>query len=521
MKIYPELAADSYKNSHRDAYVPGTTNTISTLTMRGIKGDDLKGVTEGVAFGHQMMCKDLLIDLWNTEFFAKPKAEVVARFVKFLKHTLFDPNPYSDHIAALHDLGYLPIEIMAVPEGTVLPLRTPSMMIHATHPDFFWLPTYLETQISAEFWPSYVYATMAHESRKNVDLYGMKSVGDLGFSFWQSHDFAMRGLYGLQASKFAVGHAVSFYGSDTQPAGLAAEQFYGMDMGLGNIADGQEQIIGSVFALEHSNVMAGVEIFMKNNPKLTWLEAELEYIKWILTEVRKEGIVSIVMDTKDYFGVISNLHKIKDVIMNRKGKLVCRPDSSPKTPLEIICGDPESTDPLQKKGTLQILWEQFGGTMSSNGYKLLDEHIGMIYGDSITIPLQKAIFEAMLKMGYASTNSVFGIGSYTYQLKSRDSLGIAMKEVGIEYKGEFIPTSKDPKTDNGTKKSQRGAVAVYMVDGKLTWIDGLTLQESKEFKGNMLTTIFKNSKMIQEVTLTDVRNTLAKHRNDWLSKQGL
>jgi nicotinamide phosphoribosyltransferase len=486
-----------------------------------MRGSKIDGVTEGVVFGHQMMCKDLLIDLWNTEFFAKPKAEVIERFVKFLKHTLFDPNPYYKHIADLHDLGYLPIEIKAVPEGMVVPLRTPTMMIYATHPDFFWLPTYLETQISAEFWPSYVYATLAHESRKNVDFYGMKSVGELSFSQWQSHDFAMRGLFGLHASKFAIGHTVSFYGSDTQPAGLAAEQFYGMDMGLGNIADGQEQIMGSVFALEHSTVMAGIEVFMKKDPTISRLDAELEYIKWILTEVRPEGIVSIVMDTYDYFAVISNLHRIKDVIMNRNGKLVCRPDSSPKTPLEIIVGDTESSDPLQKKGTLNILWEQFGGTMSPNGYKLLDSHIGMIYGDSITIKLQKAIFEDMLKTGFASTNSVFGIGSYTYQYNTRDSLGIAMKEVGIEFNGEFLMTSKDPKTDSGTKKSQRGAVAVYEVDGKLTWVDGLTLEESNNFKGNLLTTIFRNSRMVQEVTLTDVRNELTKHRNDWLSKQGL
>lgn len=521
MKIYPELACDSYKNSHRESYVPGITDTISTITMRGVKGEDLKGVTEGVAFGHQMMCKDLLIDLWNTEFFQKSKAEVIARFTKFIKHTLFEQNPYTAHIEALHDLGYLPIEIMAVPEGTVVPLRTPTMMIHATHPDFFWLPTYLETQISSEFWPSYVYATMAHESRKNVDYYGMKTVGELSFSFWQSHDFAMRGLYGLQASKFAVGHAVSFYGSDTQPAGLAAEQFYGMDMGLGNIANGQEQVMGSVFALEHSNVMAGIEVFMKNNPGMSRLDAELEYIRWILTEVRPEGIVSIVMDTYDYFAVISNLHRIKDVIMNRNGKLVCRPDSSPKTPLEIICGDPESKDPLQNKGSLEILWDQFGGTMSANGYKLLDSHIGIIYGDSITIGLQKAIFERMMATGFATTNAVFGIGSYTYQLKSRDSLGIAMKEVGIVYNDEFMPTSKDPKTDSGTKKSQRGAVAVYEVDGVITWVDGLTLEESKTFKGNLLTTIFKDSKMVNEVTLTDVRTALAGARTKWLKTQGI
>lgn len=511
MKIYPELCIDGYKLSHRAGYPVGTQATLSTWTPRGSK---IAGITEVVAAGNQMAIQYLFVELWGKEFFSQPLDVVVERYTNYLKSYLFQETPEIAHIVALHKLGYLPIEVKALDEGTVVPLRTPVLTITNTNPDFFWLPTYLETQLSSMLWPIATAATIAHESRKNVDYFNMKTMGTTDFAPWQSHNFSARGMEGpFGASMADIGHLFSFFGTDTVSGLMAIEQYYRTSV-KGNL------IGGSVNALEHSTQMAGIEVMLEKGAA-NKLEAELEYIKYLITEVYPTGIVSIVMDTYDYYGVISNLHKIKDAIMSRDGKLVCRPDSSPKTPLEIICGDPSSTDPLQKKGSLDILWDQFGGTMSANGYKVLDSHIGIIYGDSITLKLQKEILQLMMDNGYAAVNVVFGIGSFTYQYQTRDTFGFALKEVGITYEGKFIPTSKDPKTDNGTKKSQRGAVAVYEVDGVIAWTDGLTPDEANAFNGNMLKTRFKDGKLYNEVTLQDVRTALAGARTKWLLTQGI
>lgn len=502
MKIYPELNIDQYKISHKPGYPKNTTNTLSTWTPRGSK---YAGINEVVVAGNQVLFVDILMNEWNTNFFQVPKAVVLERYIAYCKGTLFQANPDASHIAALHDLGYLPIEIRALDEGMIVPLRTPVMTFRATHDDFFWLPTYLETQMSQTLWPVYTAATLSHESRKNVDFYALKTVGNTDMSPWISHNFSARGMMGGYASALVdVGHLMSFLGSDTVAGTMLTEQVYGADVR-------RDLVSGSVNALEHSTQMAGIEVYLKAGAA-NRLEAELAYIKYLITEVYPTGIVSIVMDTHDYFGVISNLHTIKDAIMGRDGKLVCRPDSSPKTPFEIIVGDPEGRDELEKKGTLDVLWEQFGGTMTQKGFKLLDSHIGVIYGDSITISSQKAIMQAMMEKGYASINVVYGLGSFTFQYNTRDSFGFAMKEVGIVNNGEWINTSKNPKTDSGTKKSQHGAVAVYEVDGKLTWVDGLTMQEADDFAGNLLTVRFKNGILYNETTLEKVRAKLTQAR---------
>lgn len=511
MKIYPELNIDQYKISHKPGYPKKTTNTLSTWTPRGTK---IPFIQEVVVAGHQVLFVDILINDWNNNFFAVPKAEVMERYIAYVKGTLFQASPDASHIAALHDLGYLPIEIRALDEGTIVPLRTPTMTFRATHDDFFWLPTYLETQMSNTLWPVYTAATLSHESRKNVDLYGMKTVGELSMSPWLSHNFSARGMMGSGAAALVdVGHLMSFLGSDTVVGTMLAEQVYKV-----NVRD--YLISGSVNALEHSTQMAGIEVHLKAGAA-NRLEAELEYIKYLITEVFPTGIVSIVMDTHDYFAVISSLNRLKDVIMARDGKLVCRPDSSPKTPLEIIVGDTLATDPLENKGTLDILWDQFGGTMTANGFKVLDSHIGVIYGDSITIQSQLNIMQAMYRKGYASTNVVFGLGSFTFQYNTRDTFGFAMKEVGIVNNGEWVSTSKDPRTDNGTKKSQHGAVAVYMVDGKITWVDGLTMEEADNFQGNLLTVRFKDGILYNETSLQEIREKLTAYRTNWLAELGL
>jgi len=240
-----------------------------------------------------------------------------------------------------------------------------------------------------------------------------------------------------------------------------------------------------------------------------------------------EGILSVVMDTFDLTKVVKPgeggiLYALKDKIMSRNGKLVIRPDSG--DPVEIICGyDRERTQAdvdsesrsfypeFYQKGLIECLWEIFGGTVNEQGYKVLDPHIGAIYGDSINLARQIAIYEGLEAKGFATTNIVLGVGSYTYQATTRDTLGFAAKgawfEVEVEdVTGQLIRRGydiyKDPATDDGTKKSLKGFV---MVDENLE----VHTQCTPEVEATgLLHTIYENGKFYNQTTLTEIRSRI-------------
>ena len=232
--------------------------------------------------------------------------------------------------------------------------------------------------------------------------------------------------------------------------------------------------------------------------------AEYQFFKELIEEHPK-GILSLVSDTFDLFTVITEfLPRLKSRIMARDGKLVIRPDSG--DPVDIICGDETLYDghPAQY-GVIQLLWDIFGGTINEEGYKVLDPHIGAIYGDSITLDRQIQIYERLAAKGFATTNIVLGIGSYTYQMNTRDTLGFAAKGGlaiidGIEY-----PIYKDPITDDGTKKSHKGYLKVDLIKGEYEVKTNCTKEEEEE---GFLHTIYENGKFYNQTTLTEVRSKL-------------
>jgi len=200
------------------------------------------------------------------------------------------------------------------------------------------------------------------------------------------------------------------------------------------------------------------------------------------------------------------LPKIKDLIMSRDGKLVIRPDSG--DPIKVICGDPDSDDEAVVKGSIQILWELFGGIVNSKGYKQLDSHIGLIYGDSITLDRARTICRRLKQRGFASTNVVFGVGSYTYQHVTRDTFGFAMKATYGIINGKPVNIYKTPKTDKGgVKKSAKGLLCVVKdpVTGHLEMLEEVTPAEEKT---GLLTTVFLNGELVKEATLAEIRARL-------------
>jgi nicotinamide phosphoribosyltransferase len=487
----PLNLTDGYKLDHRRQYPDNTGLVYSNWTPRKSRKE---GINDVVFFGLQYFVKEYLIEQFNTEFFAKPKEEVVAQYVRRVNNYLGAHFITFEHIEALHDLGYLPIEIKALPEGTVVPTRVPMFTMVNTLPEFFWLTNYFETLVSNVVWLPCTSATIAYAYKSKLEQWAEATGGDLEFVPFQGHDFSMRGMGGIESAKMSgAGHLLCFVGTDTIPAIDFLEKYYG--------ADSDKELVGcSVAATEHSVMCMGGDGL-----------DEYETFKRLVTEVYPAGIVSIVSDTWDLWKVCTQfLPELKESILARDGKVVIRPDSG--NPADILCGTVaefgKGTTPAEK-GVIELLYDVFGGTVNDKGFKVLDSHIGAIYGDSITLERADEICRRLKAKGFASTNVVLGIGSYTYQYNTRDTFGFAMKATYGEVDGEGREIYKDPITDDGTKKSAKGLLCVDRnpETGKLELEDQVT--KDRESQGEMIT-VFKDGILLVDQSLAEIRARVAK-----------
>lgn len=479
MKINPLLMTDGYKTSHRLMYPQGTTLVYSNYTCRSTKfmHDSCKDI---VVFGTQYVFK-YIDDLFREEFFNKDKQQICQEAKKYLDSYLEADYDIS-HFEALHDLGYLPIEVKSLEEGTIIQQGIPLFTIKNTHPDFFWVTNFLETLISTLIWKPVHSASIAYGYKKILNKYAKETGVDLKFINFQGHDFAFRGMQSPEAAiSSGLGFLTCFSGTDTLPTLQAAKYYY------------EDENVGfSVPASEHS--------VMCSHGK----EEEIETLQYLMKQYPK-GILSVVSDTWDLWKLITEyLLANKEAIMARDGKLVIRPDSG--DPVDIICGvnrpimRGEANGPW-RKGVIELLWDIFGGTVNEQGYKVLDPHIGAIYGDSITPERAIQIAERLKAKGFAN-QVVLGIGSYSLGYATRDSQGGAVKSTYVEVNGEARSIFKDPITDNGAKKSAKG---LLKVNENLELENDVTSEQEKE---GMLQTIYKDGKFIKTTTLNKIREKL-------------
>ena len=497
MKINPLTAIDFYKADHRRQYPEGTTEVYANFTPRSFKlAPVLKNSidTKVVVFGLQYFIKDFLIDTWNTHFFHQDKAKVIAAYQRRMNYSLGKDAIDVAHIAALHDLGYLPLKIKALTEGSRLPVGVPVLTVVNTHPTFFWLTNYIESVISCYLWKPMTAATIAFEYKKLFQDYAIKTGVDVDFTRIQAHDFSFRGMSGLQdAAINGAAHLTSFFGTDSVPGIDLAEDYYDADV--------EKEMIGySVPATEHSVMCMGMKA------------GEIATFKRLINEVYPAGIVSIVSDTWDFWKVVTEyMLLLKDDILKRPGKVVIRPDSG--DPVKIICGDPDAlVGSPQYKGAIECLWDIFGGILTATSHKQLDAHIGLIYGDSITLQRAQDILQKLFSKGFSSGNVVFGVGSYTYQYVTRDNFGFAMKATSGVVNGQRRDIFKDPKTDNGTKKSAKGLLRVEQTEDSFVLHDQ---QSSEQEQQGALECVFLNGALQKPVSFSEIRNRL----NDQLTKR--
>lgn len=493
------LMTDSYKLDHRRVYelAGNTTKVYSNWTNRGSR---IPGINKVVHFGLQAFLEELK-EAWKP-FFEADEDLVVDLYRERLANFLPE-NPDLTHIRKLHQLGYLPLEFKGVPEGTRVPLRVPTFTIENTHPDFFWLTNYVESVISASIWQASTSATIAYELRAMLNDWALKTGATVEDVNFQGHDFSFRGMSSPESAAMSgAGHLLNFNGTDSIVSLDWIDQNYG----------GDDYLAASVPATEHSVMCTGSEVL-----------GERELFRRIL-DLYPTGIVSVVSDTFDLWKVLTDfLPSMHDKVMARDGKLVIRPDSG--NPVDILAGtqtwrwaDGHSDrkelvnrafgagNTPEEKGVIELLWDEFGGTVNEAGYKVLDPHVGVIYGDSINYERANEINARLEAKGFASINWVSGVGSYTYNYQTRDVFGSAVKATWAEVDGVGYDLMKDPVTDDGLKKSAKGRLAVqYDTAGELFLIDQATPEQEA---ASELKLVWKDGEFVRHQTFGEVQEVL-------------
>lgn len=473
MKLFAPHLIDGYKYDHRRQYPAGTEYIYSNFTPRSDKNAQVLPDFDHkvVFFGLQGVCKWLFQDLWNETFFDQRKSKVIDKYKKRVDSYFGKDVIPVEHMEALHELGYLPIHIKALKEGSRVNIRVPVLTLCNTLPDFSWVTNYLETQLSNSLWKSITTATTAYEYYRLFKKWAGITGGLQDFVKFQAHDFSARGLcLPYDAAANGAAHLLCFNGTDNVAAMDYAEEYYGTPVNSDSYG-------ATVPATEHSVMCVRGET------------GEVETMRSLLEDVYPNGIVSMVIDTWDFFRALTEYTVIlKDKIMARDGKAVFRPDTG--DPVKIICGDPSA--PIgtnEQKGAIQCLWEIFGGTTNADGFRSLDPHVGLIYGDSITLERAQQIMSNLHRKGFTSDNVVLGVGSYTYQYVTRDTFGTAIKATSAGVNGKPVNMFKSPKTGDGMKNSACGLLRVEFENGNYVLYDNQTPEQESQ---GLLESVFKD-----------------------------
>lgn len=585
----PLLMIDFYKATHHEQYPKGLTKMVSYYTPRMSRLDDVDHIT---FFGLQGFIDEYLVGGFGANFFNRELDEVLAEYNRVLTYTL-GPGTYEDQkIRDLWELGYLPLEIRAVPEGTRTKVGVPQIEISNTHPKFVWLVNTIETLLSCSMWHTQIAAEVGYRYRKVVDTWVEKTC-DSSVNPWKMiGDFSMRGQHSAESAiKASAAWLLSHHNTATVPAIMWMERHYGCNI--------EKEPVGyGAISTEHSVMCSN---FAVDGDEIT-------HIKRLLSDIYLHHSFSMVSDSYDYENLVVNiLPQCKREIMAHDGTLLIRGDSG--NPVEVLAGKPidwitpydseeaeslfvdeeytrdwlnsyvrdgrieeetviyfhfgdkfytvnvypdwsrerggctdnnyyfidtynfewkEVQPSLELLGTVWALDQIVGHTVNEKGYKVLDPHLKAIYGDSILPDYANEIYKRLAAQGYAANNVALGAGSMSMMALvcadeaghlqfagkwngtnagpyTRDTFGIAVKATYAEDSlGNPINIFKQPKA-LAWKKSQKGCCVVAL-DGE-SYTDEHTFEEAMNAE-NLLTTVFKDGKMVKRQTLTVIRQRL-------------
>jgi nicotinamide phosphoribosyltransferase len=465
---------DSYKFSQWNQYPKDTTHISSYIESRG--GED-----ESVFFGLQAFIKDYLLTPVTMQDVNRAEKIVTAHGLPF--------NREGWEIIVREHGGKLPIQIQAVPEGTVMETRNVQVQVVNTDPRLWWLTSYLETALLRAVWYPSTVATKSRKMKKVIAkaLNETSDVPVMDQLMFKLHDFGARGASSSETAMLGgMGHLINFMGTDTFEAVEGVMAYYNTD-----------EVVGfSIPASEHSTITSWSR------------EHEVDAYENMLDTFGGPGkLVACVSDSFDIYAATRDLWggTLRDKVMNMGGTLVVRPDS----------GDPE-TVPVE---IVEILAEKFGFTVNSKGYKVLHPSVRVIQGDGINEHSLPRILANLKAAGFSADNIAFGMGGGLLQAWNRDSLKYAMKASAIRINnGEWAGFSKDPVTDHG-KRSKEGRLGLVYECGIGSCGFRTIPEDIANKKGNLLRTIFKDGELLVEDTFADIRARAALKEAEYVSKE--
>lgn len=568
--------SDGYKVGHKRMLAPGTTFLYGSWIPRTIKYAP-KGVSKIVSAGQQLTVR-WLNDEFTDNFF-KLSLEEALKFGRDMSMYLMQEYN-ADHFAELHKLGYLPVRIKSLPEGIETNPNIPHMTFINTVKGFAWLTLYLETIISSLSWKTSTSATLGLAYRRNALEWVKKTdPTNLWLVDYMCHDFSARGLDPFSMLASGLGHAMSHKGSDTLIVIPGARYFYDEpenEVCINSVNASEHSVSTTkIFTVGEKQMIID---WLKEFPTgiLSIVADTFDLWKLLCEYLADPEVKALIMarngklvvrpDSGDPVEIICGMivkpivaGSYEDFLTNAEEELHdILVDQTPHgehggdirgcyswegTTYDVLYspdwnrydkqyyyienwGSNHTTASVvnleaKQRGVIELLWDTFGGTVNEQGYKVLDSHIGAIYGDSINLERQVQIYSRLANKGFASTNIVLGVGSFTYQFNTRDTLGFAAKGAWFQTEEDHMPDGfdiiksyniyKDPVTDDGTKKSLKGLLYVdkISIDGEKD-PDYIVMQEAtsdEESKG-LLQIIFEDGKYYNQTTLTEIRKRL-------------
>ncbi|MDB5345795.1 MAG: hypothetical protein JWP89_4172 [Schlesneria sp.] len=453
---------DSYKISHYKQYPPDTRRVYSYFESRSGSA-----YSETTFFGLQYWLKQYLVGPVVTQ-------EKINR-AEQLFNTHFGGQVFNragwEYILNHHN-GRLPVEIKAVPEGTIVGESNVLMTVENTDPHAYWLTNYLESLLVQVWYPS----TVATHSRAMKDIIrnALTKTGDTTLVDFKLHDFGFRGVTcPEQAALGGAAHLVNFQGTDNVAALVLANQFY------------HEPCAGfSIPAAEHSTITSWGQ------------DHEVDACRNMLTQY-PTGLVAVVSDSYDIFNCCTNIWGgvLKNEVLARDGVLIVRPDS----------GDPPTT--VVK--VLDLLGEKFGFTTNAKGYRVLHPKVRVIQGDGIDIQMLGLILNAMGQANWSADNIAFGSGGGLLQKLNRDTQRFAFKCSSVTVGDEERDVFKQPITDS-SKKSKSGRFKLVSCSNE-QGTEFMTVPAT-DTRPDHLQCVFRDGELLIDQTFAQIREASTQER---------
>ena len=449
------LNVDSYKVSHYLQYPDHTEYTSCYIESRGPSKD---GFTRVLFFGLQMFIKEYLLKPISQEDIDE------AAYVFEGHGEPFNKEGW-EYILNEHQ-GFLPLEIEAIPEGTLIGVKNVLVQVKNTDPKCYWLPGYIETALLRAVWYPTTVATNSYKCKQLIKAYLEQTSDSIDGLPFKLHDFGGRGVSSEESAGIGgLAHLVNFMGTDTVSALVAGRRYYDAD------------IAGfSIPAAEHSTITS-------------WEYEGSAYANMIKKFGGEGKTFAVVTDSYDHFNAIQNIFggDLHSQVSENEGMIVFRPDSG--NPAEIVVE------------TVKALARTFGSTINSKGYRVLPNNIRVIQGDGISYESIEEILSELDRNFLSTDNVAFGMGAELLQKCNRDTFRFAMKLSAIQVNNKWRDVFKDPVTDPG-KKSKRGRLAVVktMEDRFVT----VRVEDLKD-NTNCLRSVYKDGELLVNENLDTIR----------------